>query len=161
MGINGNTHKWFANYLAGRSQRVDINGILSDELSLDISVIQGSILGPILFLCYINDFYAATSLFSVLFADDTTCLSQGKNLNELILYTNHELQKIAEWFRSNKMAVNTAKTKFIVFRTHGKVINNNECVLLFNNNEPGQPNDPNLIYPIESVHNEGQEKCPI
>jgi hypothetical protein len=159
MGINGNTHKWFANYLAGRSQRVDINGILSDELSLDISVIQGSILGPILFLCYINDFYAATSLFSVLFADDTTCLSQSKNLNELILYTNQELQKIAEWFRSNKMAVNTAKTKFIVFRTHGKVINNNECVLLFNNNEPGQPNDPNLIYPIERIYNEGQEKC--
>jgi hypothetical protein len=60
MGINGITLEWFKNYLAGRLQRVDINGNLSDELDLDISVIQGSILGPILFLCYINDFYSAT-----------------------------------------------------------------------------------------------------
>jgi hypothetical protein len=51
MGINGTSLEWFKNYLAGRLQRVDINGNLSDELSLDISVIQGSILGPILFLC--------------------------------------------------------------------------------------------------------------
>jgi hypothetical protein len=158
MGINGTAHKWFTNYLAGRSQKTEINGNLSDERNLDISVIQGSILGPILFLCYINDFYSATSLFSVLFADDTTCLSKGKKLNELILYVNSELQKIAEWFRSNKMAVNTSKTKFIVFRTHGKIINNIECKLLYNSNEPGQPVDPSLIFEIDRICNEGQEK---
>jgi hypothetical protein len=72
-------------------------------------------LGPILFLCYINDFYAATTLFSVLFADDTTGLGKGKNLPDLTNYVNGELQKILNWFRANKMAVNTAKTKFIVF----------------------------------------------
>jgi hypothetical protein len=88
-------------------------------------------------------------LFSVLFADDTTCLSKGKNLNELLAYVKNELQKIAVWFRANKMAVNTSKTKFIVFRTHGKKINQNECVLTFNNNEPGQPENPNLIYNID------------
>jgi hypothetical protein len=99
-------------------------------------------LGPILFLCYINDFFSATTLFSVLLADDTTCLSQGKNLNELLLYVADELKKIALWFRANKMAVNTSKTKFIVFRTQGKRIN---PVLYFNNNEPRQPVDPNLI----------------
>jgi hypothetical protein len=74
MGIRGNAYKWFENYLASRSQFVDINGSKSDPLDINISVIQGSILGPILFLCYINDFYAATTLFSVLFADDTTGL---------------------------------------------------------------------------------------
>jgi hypothetical protein len=78
MGIRGNAYKWFENYLAGRSQFVDINGSISDPLDINISVIQGSILGPILFLCYINDFYAATTLFSVLFADDTTGLGKGK-----------------------------------------------------------------------------------
>ena len=78
---------------------------------LDISVIQGSILGPVLFLCYINDLYSATALFSVLFADDTTCLSKGKKLNELIEFVNSELQKIALWFRANKMAVNTVHPK--------------------------------------------------
>jgi hypothetical protein len=158
MGINGTSLEWFKNYMAGRLQRVDINGNLSDELSLDISVIQGSILGPILFLCYINDFYSATSLFSVLFADDTTCLSKGKNLKDLIAYVSQELQKIAVWFRSNKMAVNTSKTKFIVFRTRGKVINPADCILTFNNNEIGHPEDPLLIFPIDRIYNDGEEK---
>jgi hypothetical protein len=149
---------WFTNYLSGRSQRVDIDGTLSDELYLDISVIQGSILGPILFLCYINDFYTCTTLFSVLFADDTTCLSKGKKLDDLLSYVNAELQKIALWFKANKMAVNAAKTKFIIFRTHGKYINNNDCTLLFNDNEIGLPEDPSLIYPIERVYNDGPTK---
>jgi hypothetical protein len=125
---------------------------------LDISVIQASTLGPILFLCYINDFFSATTLFSVLFADDTTCLSQGKKLSDLLLYVAEELQKIAVWFRANKMAVNTSKTKFIIFRTQGKKINPEECVLFFNNNEPGQPVNPDLIYPIDRIHNNGPEK---
>jgi hypothetical protein len=56
------------------------------------------------------------------------------------------------------MAVNTSKTKFIVFRTRGKLINMNECVLLFNNNEPGQPADMSLVSQIERIHNDGEEK---
>jgi hypothetical protein len=87
MGIQGTTHKWFESYLSNRSQCVDIAGNFSDLIGLDISVIQGSTLGPILFLCYINDFWKATSLFSVLFADDTTCLAKGYNIRELIAYS--------------------------------------------------------------------------
>ena len=128
---------WFKNYLSGRSQIVEINGCKSEALSLDIYVIQGSILGPILFLCYINDFYSATTLFSVLFADDTAGFGQGKNLKDLTVYVNGELKKIANWFRSNKMAVNTSKTKYIVFRTRGKRIEPDDCRLVFNNNEIG------------------------
>jgi hypothetical protein len=157
MGINGTTHKWFSDYLSGRSQKVEINGTYSDPLDLDISVIQGSTLGPILFLCYINDFYSATTLYSVLFADDTTCLSKGKKLNELVTYVNSELYKIALWFKANKMAVNTSKTKYIIFRTQGKNINNAECNLVFNNNVPGHPEDPTLIIPIDRISNEGAE----
>jgi len=111
-----------------------------------------------LFLCYINDFYKATTLFSILFADDTTCLAKGKTLFELTNYVNAELQKISNWFISNKMAVNTSKTKFIVFRTHGKKINSEECILLFNNNEIGKPTDNSLIFPIDRIHNDGNEK---
>jgi hypothetical protein len=90
------------------------------------------------------------TLFSLLFADDTTCLGKGKNLHgELILYVNTELQKIANWFRGNKIAVNATKTKYIMFRTRGKHINPLNCNLGFNNNETGVQNDPDLIYPIE------------
>ncbi len=158
MGIRGTTYNWFKNYLAGRSQFVDINGSKSESLEINISVIQGSILGPILFLCYINDFYAATTLFSVLFADDTTGLGKGSNLRDLTSYVNIELQKIANWFRSNKMAVNTTKTKFIVFRTRGKRIDPAECRLVFNSNEIGQIENPDLIVPITRVHSDGEEK---
>jgi hypothetical protein len=117
MGIRGITFEWFKTYLSGRTQKVDINGCLSDALELSISVLQGSILGPILFLCYVNDFWKCTTLFSVLFADDTTCLAKGNNVSELVTYVNLELKKIANWFLANKMAVNTAKTKFIIFRS--------------------------------------------
>ena len=158
MGIKGIAHTWFMNYLSGRSQKVDINGNMSDALDLAISVLQGSILGPILFLCYINDFYMCTTLFSLLFADDTTCLAKGKKLSELTNYVNIELQKIANWFRANKMAVNTSKTKFIVFRTHGKPINPDDCMISFNSNELGQIIDPSLINPIDRIHNNGPEK---
>ena len=158
MGIRGIAHKWFKNYLAGRSQRVDIQGFLSEALNIDISVIQGSNLGPLLFLCYINDLWRATSLLSVLFADDTACLAKHRNMIELRDFVNLELKKIANWFRSNKMAVNTSKTKFIIFRTRCKEINNADCGIVFNGNELGQPEDPNLIFPIDRIHDAGSEK---
>ena len=67
------------------------------------------------------------------------------------------LRTIQLAFQANKMAVNTSKTKFIVFRTRGKVISPEECVLQFNNNEPGQPADPALVSQIDRIHNEGEE----
>jgi len=120
MGIVGTTHKWFSSYLHGRSQCVDIGGNFSTFQELAISVIQGSTLGPILFLCYINDFWQCTTMFSVLFADDTTSLAKGPDLKDLTNYVNEELRKMANWFRANKMVVNATKTKFIVFRTYNK-----------------------------------------
>ncbi len=111
-----------------------------------------------MFLCYINDFYKCTTLFTTLFADDGSCLAKNKNLLELIAYVNLELQKIANWFLSNKMAINTAKTKFILFRTHGKKVNDDICKIVFNNNEIGKFQDPLLIFPIERIHNLGTTK---
>ncbi len=82
-------------------------------------------------------------------------------MRELIIYVNTELEKISNWsnwFRANKMAVNAAKTKYIVFRTRGKPINPLDCNLVFNNNEIGVQNDPELIYPIERIYNDGETK---
>ena len=92
-----------------------INGHLSKEISIDISVLQGSILGPLLFLCFINDLPTITNLLTLLFADDTAGLKSGFNLDELITEVNIELNKLAIWFRANKMAVNVSKTKYIIF----------------------------------------------
>ena len=158
MGILGNAYTWFKSYLRGRSQCVDISNNFSDFIDLDISVIQGSTLGPLLFLCYINDFWTATTLFSVLFADDTTCLAKGSNLVDLISYVNTELRKMANWFRSNKMALNTSKTKYIIFRTHGKPINQEDCVIVYNSTELGLQDNPTLISPIQRIHNNGSEQ---
>jgi hypothetical protein len=158
MGINGIAHKWFTTYLQGRSQCVDIDGYFSEFLDLDISVIQGSTLGPILFLCYINDFWKCTSMFSVLFADDTTGLAKGANLQNVISFVNHELQKMANWFRSNKMQLNASKTKYIIFRTKNKHIDPEACSVVYNSTEIGLPDDPSLITPIERISFESPEK---
>ena len=63
LGLNGIVLEWFTSYLEGRSQCVDINGHLSKEKSTNISVLQGSILGPLLFLCFINDLHTVTNLY--------------------------------------------------------------------------------------------------
>jgi hypothetical protein len=117
-------------------------------------------LGPILFLCYINDFFSATTLFSVLFANDTTGLAKGKNLRDLTFYVNGELQKIAKWLRANKMAVNTAKFEVytVAFRTRGKRINPDDCQFVFNSNAIGSVENPNMIVPILKVHEQGVEE---
>ncbi len=83
-------------------------------MSIACGVFQGSVLGPILFLCYINDIFKASSLAIFLFADDTTCLAENQNLNDLVAYVNVELNKLAVWFKTNKMAVNVSKTNYSI-----------------------------------------------
>ena len=102
-------------------QIVKYNGVQSDEMTIRSGVPQGSILGPLLFLLYINDIHNCSELISiVLFADDTnilyshTCL---KKLNEIIQV---EINKITDWLNANKLSINTEKTKFILFRTKNK-----------------------------------------
>jgi hypothetical protein len=131
---------------------VDINGHFSNTLNLTCGVFQGSILGPLLFLCYINDLFNATDLATYLFADDTTCLAEHKNLNELITFVNSELQKLAVWFKANKMAVNVKKTQYIIFRTRGKKIDTNGLDVVFNSNDLNTVNpDPSLIHKLDRV----------
>jgi hypothetical protein len=74
-------------------------------------------------------------------------LKGGKNLSNLLDDVNHELRKWAVWFLANKMAVNTSKTKFIIFHSRGRIIDLNGKTLLFDNNPPNAPHNPALIYP--------------
>jgi Reverse transcriptase (RNA-dependent DNA polymerase) len=158
FGIDGITLQWFKSYLRNRTQVVDIDGKISDPCFINISVLQGSILGPILFLMYINDLPLSTELKSFLFADDTTGLTSGPSLPQLIDKFNSEIQKLAMWFRTNKMCVNTSKTKFIIFHTRGKKVDLAGKTVIFNNNEIGKPVDSNLITPLERICNENQSE---
>ena len=152
LGITGTTLNWFKSYLSGRTQKVDINGQLSDSCDIDISVLQGTILGPILFLCYINDLPNATDLFSILYADDTTALDSDDDLDVLINRINLELKKLANWFRSNKMQLNVNKTKYIIFHVPSKKINTN-LKLVIDENSEDLPFNQSLVTPIERIHN--------
>ena len=152
FGINNKELDWFASYLKNRKQKVDIGGTFSNETTINISVLQGTTLGPILFLCFINDLFYSTTLLTYLFADDTSCLASHSNLHSLIEYVNIEMQKLANWFLSNKMALNINKTKFIIFRTKGKKIDSNVARVFINTNEIGSYNDPNKIFELERVY---------
>ena len=155
IGIKGIELKWFENYLCSRSQFVSVNGKNSTKLEIDRGVPQGSILGPLLFLIYINDLPLATSLFTLLFADDTSFLLSGKTLEEVIERLNIELKKVCDWFRANEMSLNPDKTKFMIFNKNEKSIKFNEiniCLDFNNDNE----NFPNLKSKLEYINSNSQ-----
>ena len=81
-----------------------------------IKITQGSILGPILFLILINDLPKASTIFTILFADDTTLQLSSKSLHDLYDLANFELSKIEDWFKANKLTLNASKTKYILFK---------------------------------------------
>ena len=120
-GIRGDAKKWFENYLHNRIQIVKYNGTQSDEMTLKSGVPQGSVLGPLLFLLYINDIQNCSKLISIiLFADDTNILyshSCLKTLNDIIQI---EMNKISDWLSVNKLSINTTKTKFVLFKSKNK-----------------------------------------
>ena len=158
MGVKGLTLKWFESYLKNRSQKVYIDGKLSSPCDINISVLQGSILGPILFLVMINDLPSCSNLKTAMFADDTQGLAKGKNLPTLINQVNGELKKWASWFRANKLKVNTEKTKYIIFHTKNKKVNLENGGIIYDDNEEGLPLNPLLITPLDRIHNNHLDK---
>lgn len=119
-GINPIT--WFRSYFHNRKQRVFVNGIFSDTLQISSGVPQGSILGPLLFLLYINDFTQASKMFSMrLYADDTSLTVSGKNIDDLLYQINLELPNMHDWLCANKLTLNLKKTKYLVFQPRQKL----------------------------------------
>ena len=120
-GIRGTALQWFNSYLTNRYQYVNYNNTTSNMKQIVCGVPQGSILGPLLFLSYINDISSVSNvLSSVLFADDTTLLYSSNNLQELSATVNNELSNIVQWLNANRLSLNIAKTNFMIFRPRGK-----------------------------------------
>ena len=102
-------------------QLVSCNGVLSPLKLIKYGVPQGSILGPLLFILYINDLPNVSSkLFFILFADDTNVFNSHSSIEMLINETNIELEKVTDWFQTNKLTLNLDKTNYILFRSYQK-----------------------------------------
>ena len=107
--------------LTNRYQYVKNNNTPSDMKKITCGVPQGSILGPLLFLLYINDIASVSNIrSSILFADDTTLFCSSKNLQELTAIVNNELGNIMQWLNANKLSLNIDNTNVMLFRPKGK-----------------------------------------
>ena len=114
-GIKNSANLWFNSYLSDREQFVTINGIESERTKMVCGVPQGSVLGPLLFLLFINDLPNSNNFLTLLFADDTTFQVSGENLEQLYELANTELEKSSVWFQANKLTLNVKKTKYMIF----------------------------------------------
>ena len=146
-GVEGTALQWFDSYLSNRSMYVEIDDMKSSVRALTTGVPQGSTLGPLLFLIYMNDISYSSNLFKfILFADDTNLFStieytlptHTSNVNELL---NNELANIFEWLTVNRLSLNLTKTKYMIFHPIQKDISSLVPTVIINGIQ------------IEKVHN--------
>ena len=118
-GIRRMINDWFSSYLSIRMQSNKIGPIVSSKVRTVCGVPQGSVLGPLLFLIYVNDMHRSSKKFDFyLFADDTNLLYAEKDQNKLEVVVNEELLKLCEWLKSNKLSLNVSKSNFVIFHPY-------------------------------------------
>ena len=115
FGVTGVTYNWFNSYLDDRKQKCFVNGCLSDSKPLLCGIPQGTILGPLLFLLYINDLPNCLSISQPrMYADDTHLTFASNDVTILEENMNNELTKVSEWLIANKLTLNRSKTEFML-----------------------------------------------
>ena len=122
MGFSNDVIKWFESYLSKRMFSIHVEKSFSDKSLISCGVPQGSILGPLLFLLYVNDMVQAVNCDLLLYADDTGLIFQHKDINIIEQQLNGNFSNICDWFVDNKLSIHFGedKTKSILFSPSNK-----------------------------------------
>jgi hypothetical protein len=129
IGIQGEALMWFESYLEGRSQVVKINRNKSREEQNDLGVPQGSIIGPLLFIMYVNDHRCVLHWLKMKkFADDTLLYIETANLQEAIPNINNDLRSLFSKINQDKLKLNVEKTKLMLI-TNKKQVDKSELII--------------------------------
>ena len=123
-GLDQDTLSWFYSYLSDRKQRCFVNGVLSDSANITCGVPQGSVLGPLLFLLYINDLpYCLKQSTTRMFADDTNISVTGTCFKDVQAPVNSNLEIVKEWLTANKLSINVTKAEYMLLASKHEIGN--------------------------------------
>ena len=135
IGFSDHTVKWFQSYLSNRQFMVNLENSFSEVSSISCSVPQGSILGHLLFLIYVNDSPVAVKCDLFLYADDTCLVFQNKNVKYIEKQLNEDFANMCDWFADNKLSIHFGedKTKSILFASKPKIRQLQKLEIIYNN----------------------------
>lgn len=123
MGLRGKARKLMKSYFRMRRQYVEIDKFCSDPTSIDYGIPQGSTLGPLLFILFINDIFNVQFRGKlILFADDAVLVYGENNVEDLFDAMQHDIILLEQWLYNNMLSLNSDKTKYLIFRTKNKNI---------------------------------------
>ena len=120
-GVQGHALQWFTSYLSGRKQVCKFNNEISNTANITCGVLQGSNLGPLLFLVYINDLpNCLTATKASMFADDTDISCHGDSSVDIEQKLNTDLENVNKCLISNKLALNAKKTEYMIIGSRNR-----------------------------------------